>query len=98
MPFYALACLECKCYFELGVKTKIDINGIICPGCGSPDIEHQNTNDERGLRIDNLVQDVGSLTSRVAKLWEFYEDITGEGTDADRSLANIHEGDETKKH
>lgn len=88
-PLYELKCATCNTYFELAIKAKVDVSTLICPDCGAPDVVKTKVDNDRSTRIDNLIQDVGTLTGRVAKLDEFFKELTGEGGNDDTGLINL---------
>lgn len=86
---YELKCSTCTTYFEIAVKSKISVDEMICPSCGAPDVVEVKVDKKLSTRIDNLIQDVGTLTGRVTKLDEFFKEITGEEATNDTGLIHI---------
>lgn len=98
MPFYEFGCNCCKSFFEITSKRPFDVESTLCVECGSPDVELKSQNDERGIRLDQLIKDVASITGRVAVLEDFFNDITGE-VEGDSGFINIVDAkDDGKRH
>ena len=74
-----LECEDCKIIFELYSKKKrINPDNVLCPDCASNNVKELKVKDSLGIRIDNLVRDVSTLTGRVIHLEEFLNDLDGE--------------------
>lgn len=71
-----LECDDCKIIFELyAKKKKINPDNVLCPDCASNNVRVRKEKDSLGIRIDNLIKEVSSLSGRVIHLEEFLNDM-----------------------
>lgn len=79
MGCYCFTCKDCKTSFEVSVKKVIDPLQVLCVDCSSPYVTLDREREDLTDRIDSLKDSVSTLTGRMTKVWEFYNEITGEG-------------------